>query len=157
MTLDIAYLADLPHHLPELAAWMHDEWGAMVPGGTVETMAEKLRPRLRRRAIPCAFVALDGGRLAGSASLVERDMMGHPEWSPWLAGVYVHRDFRGRGIASALSERVVEEARSLGAPSLYLHTTDRQRLYARLGWRVESEDDFRGMRVTLMSLDLTSR
>jgi GNAT superfamily N-acetyltransferase len=151
MTLDIAYLADAPHHLPELARWLHAEWGYLVPGSTVETQVERLRPRLQRRAVPCAFVALHDGRLAGSASLVERDSLGHPEWSPWLAGVYVHADLRGHGIASALVERVADEARALGFPTLYLHATERRSLYARLGWRVEYEREFRGLPVAVMS------
>lgn len=147
----IEYLADRPDLLPRLAEWLHAEWGSLTPGATVETQAEKLRPRMRRLAVPCAFVALDDGRLAGTASLVERDMMGHPEWSPWLAGVYVPPELRRRGIAAALVGRVEEEARALGFATLYLHAADRQLLYARLGWRALYEEDFRGLPVTVMS------
>lgn len=69
----------------------------MRPGSTVASRAKNLESQLQRRSIPCAFVALDDGRPMGSASLVTYDMETHVEWSPWLASVFVHPDFRGRG------------------------------------------------------------
>lgn len=53
--------------------------------------------------------------------------------------VYVVPEFRGRGIARALSERVVTEARIRGYIKLRLGTLTRmhvaQKLYARLGFK----------------------
>lgn len=151
----IEYLADRPEHLPALAEWLHAQWGSLSPGSTLATRTEKLRGQLQRAAVPCAFVALDGGQPAGTASLVEHDMEDHPEWTPWLASVYVHRDFRRRGIGSALAERVAEEARALGVGTLYLFTPDQQRLYERLGWRRLREERYRGWEVTVMVRELT--
>jgi predicted N-acetyltransferase YhbS len=153
----IEYLADHPAHLPTLAAWLHAQWGSLNPGSTVETRVESLRKQLQRAEVPCAFVALDGDRPAGSASLVEHDMEDHPEWSPWLASVYVHRDFRRRGIGSALAERVAEEARALGVGPLYLFTLDQERLYRRLGWRRLREERYHDWTVTVMVRDLGGR
>lgn len=150
----IEYLADRPEHLPALAEWLHAQWGSLTPGSTLETRAEKMRGQLQRAAVPCAFVALDGDRPAGTASLVAHDMESHPEWTPWLASVYVHRDFRRRGIGSALAERVAEEARALGVAELYLFTPDQQRLYERLGWRRLRQEPYRGWDVTVMLRDL---
>lgn len=150
----IEYLADRPQHLPALAEWLHAQWGSLTPASTLSTRAEKMRGQLQRAAVPCAFVALDGDHLAGTASLVENDMEVHPTWSPWLASVYVHRDFRRRGIGSALAERVVEEARALGVGRLYLFTPDQQRLYERLGWQRLREERYRGWAVTVMVRDL---
>lgn len=150
----IEYLADRPAHLPTLAAWLHAQWGWLTPGWTLERRVEMLRRQLRRAAVPCAFVALDGGRPAGTASLVAHDMESHPEWTPWLASVYVHRDFRRRGIGSALTERVAEEARALGVGPLYLFTPDQQALYERLGWRRLREERYRGWEVSVMVRDL---
>ena len=153
----IEYLADRPEHLRTVAEWLHAEWGSFTPGSTVETQIEQLRERSLRAAVPCAFVALEGDRPAGSASLLEHDMASRREWSPWLAAVYVHRDHRHRGIGSALTERVAEEARALGVRSLYLHTVDRQRFYERLGWTRLREETFKGWPVTVMVRDLEAR
>ena len=86
----------------------------------------------------------------GTASLTESDLDSRPELTPWLASVFVLPAWRGRGIASALVERVAEEARMAGCPGCYLYTPDQQALYARLGWQMQEELDYRGERVTLM-------
>lgn len=155
MSFRIAYLADESRHLPTLAEWLHGEWGARRPGATVEGRARKLESQMRRRQIPCGFVAVEDGRPLGCASLVEHDMETHVEWSPWLAGVYVHPDHRRRGVGSALVERVTAEAALLDVPSLYLFTRGQERLYGRLGWRPIIEEPYAGRRVTIMVRDLS--
>jgi GNAT superfamily N-acetyltransferase len=83
------------------------------------------------------FLAVDdSAQPVGCASLVEHDMLTRPELSPWLAGVFVPREHRRRGIGAALVERVVQEARSLGVQRLYLYTPGFGALYLRLGWSV---------------------
>ena len=57
---------------------------------------------------------------------------------------------RGRGIASQLVIRVVEEAKALGVPELYLYTDTSQSLYARLGWVVVEELVYEDLPVTVM-------
>jgi GNAT superfamily N-acetyltransferase len=50
----------------------------------------------------------------------------------------VHRSARGRGIASALMERIEAESRAAGKTLLQLDTvtgSDAERLYTRLGWQ----------------------
>ena len=88
-------------------------------------------------------VAVDGDEPVGCASLIEHDMLTRPELSPWLAGVFVPREHRRRGIGAALVERVVAEARSLGVPRLYLYTPGSGTLYLRLGWSVVERTFYR--------------
>jgi N-acetylglutamate synthase-like GNAT family acetyltransferase len=95
-------------------------------------------------------VALDGSRLLGGALLIENDLKLRPNLTPWLAGVYVKAEERGRGIASQLVNRVVEEAAALGVPELYLYTDTSQSLYARLGWEVIEELVYDDLPVTVM-------
>ena len=63
-------------------------------------------------------------------------------------------EHRGRGVASALVTRIVEEAAALGIPELYLYTDTSQSLYARLGWDVvEDTLDDEGLAITVMKRD----
>ena len=82
--------------------------------------------------------------------LVAHDMETHPELTPWLAGVYVPAEFRHKGYGSALVDRVVSEAATLGIPELYLYTASAHDLYARLGWSLLERDDYLGQEVVLM-------
>ena len=88
--------------------------------------------------------------------LVENDMTTRPELSPWLAGVFVPPELRGRGIGAALVERVVHEAGALGVPRLFLYIPGPGTLYRRLGWSVVERTLYRPLwgdqEVTIMEL-----
>jgi N-acetylglutamate synthase-like GNAT family acetyltransferase len=152
MDYAIEYLADRPEFLPVLAGWHHGEWGRLHPGDTVEKRAERMKTHLGKEQVPTTFVALAGGQPVGSASLVDYDMEGREDLTPWLASVYIAPEYRRRGVGSALVERVVEEARILGIETLYLFTWDQEQLYARLGWSVLERTEYKGERIVIMSI-----
>jgi GNAT superfamily N-acetyltransferase len=109
-----------------------------------------MRASCGKGAIPSVVVALDGSRLLGGALLLENDLKLRPNLTPWLAGVYVIAQERGRGVASQLVKRVVEEAATLGVRELYLYTDASQALYARLGWEVVEDLLYDDLPVTVM-------
>jgi GNAT superfamily N-acetyltransferase len=59
----------------------------------------------------------------------------HPEFFPWLAGLFVIPSHRGRGIGSALARHATTKAFEAGVDSLYLYTSTATSLYERLGWQ----------------------
>ena len=69
----------------------------------------------------------------GSASILATTLT-HKHLSPWLSSVFVHPEYRGKRIASALSMRACAEAARLGFERLYLFTPRSETMYARLGW-----------------------
>jgi hypothetical protein len=79
-----------------------------------------------------------------------------PNLTPWLAGVFVIPAARGRGHVIHLI-RVVEVAcLSAGVGTVWLHTANAERVYARAGWHAVEAIQRRGRRpVTLMRRDLT--
>jgi GNAT superfamily N-acetyltransferase len=149
----IETLADCHEHIPQLAAWLHDEWGHLHDNDSVARRAARLEARATRGGIPIGFVAVDGDTLLGSASLVHDDLETRPDLGPWLASVYVAPEHRRKGVASALVRRVVEEARALDVSLLYLWTIDQERLYARLGWRTVERTAFRGHDIVIMAIE----
>jgi predicted N-acetyltransferase YhbS len=151
--MKIGYLADHREHIPRLAEWLHAEWGYLHENDSVERRAARLESRATRGGVPVTFVAVDGESLLGSASLVEDDLETRPELTPWLASVFVAPEHRGRGVASALVRRVVEEARDSAVSRLYLWTTDQERLYARLGWQPVERMRFQDENIVVMTID----
>ena len=152
----IEYLADRREFIPVVARWLHTEWGHLRPGETVEDRAARVECDCGHCEVPTTFIALGGDQLLGSASLVEHDMDIRPKLSPWLSGVFVAPEHRRRGIGAALVERVVQEARALGTPRLYLYTPGSGALYFRLGWSVVEWTFYRELwgdqEVTIMEL-----
>lgn len=148
--MHIDYLCDRPEFIEELAELNFNEWGELRCGDTLEARTERMRKACGKGAIPSVVVAIEDGRLLGGALLIDSDMKTRPELTPWLAGVYVKAEERGRGVASQLVNRIVEEARALGVQTLYLYTDAAQSLYARLGWEVVEELVYEDLPVTIM-------
>ncbi len=148
--MHIDYLCDHPEFIEELATLNFKEWGEFRPGQTVEDRIEHMRESCGKGAVPSVVVALEESRLLGGALLIEHDLKLRRNLTPWLAGVYVKAEERGRGIASQLVNRVVEEAAALGVPELYLYTDTSQSLYARLGWQVIEELVYEELPVVVM-------
>lgn len=148
--MQIEYLCDHPEFVEELAELNFKEWGEFRPGDTLEARTERMRAACGKGTIPSVVVAIEKGTLLGGALLIDSDMKTRPELTPWLAGVYVKTEQRGRGVASQLVKRIVEEAAALGVPQLYLYTDAAQSLYARLGWEVIEDVVYEDLPVTVM-------
>jgi predicted N-acetyltransferase YhbS len=132
----IEYLADHRDFVAELAPLLHEEWGWLRAGSTLADRVTLLERHCRRDALPLALVALEEGRLCGTASLSAADFEERPDLTPWLAGVYVLRAFRGRRIGGRLVRAVEQEALRLGFTSLHLVTAGQEAFYGALGWRI---------------------
>lgn len=152
--MHIDYLCDHPHLIEELAALNFKEWGEFRDGDTLEARTERMRAACGKGAVPSVVVAIEDGRLLGGALLIDSDMKIRPELTPWLAGVYVKAEERGRGIASQLVNRIVDEAAALGVTELYLYTDAAQSLYARLGWEVVEDLVYEDLPVTVMKFNI---
>lgn len=156
--MEIHYLADFLAHAPMLAQWHYDQWHALWHALEKEDSPERrlslLLSRANHRVVPTVFIAVDGERLLGSATLAERDMETRLDLTPWMVDVFVAPEFRRRGIASALVKRVVREAAELDVAELYLYTTGpwREKLYAGLGWSARERPFYLGIERVLMSI-----
>jgi GNAT superfamily N-acetyltransferase len=155
--MQIEYLADHLSLVPELALLHFDQWGYLRPTQTLQERMQRLRDACGRGGVPSTVVALQDGALCGSAMLVANDMDTRPDLTPWLAGVYVVEDFRGRGWGSALVARIESEASAIGADRLYLYTPGAAGFYGRLAWTVDGRCEYLGQEVTVMSRPIAPR
>jgi N-acetylglutamate synthase-like GNAT family acetyltransferase len=68
-------------------------------------------------------------------SLIECNLEQRSKLYPWLAGLFVRPQFRCRGIGSAVTLHLEQDAERLGIRELYLSMKDAERFYQRLEWR----------------------
>jgi GNAT superfamily N-acetyltransferase len=148
--MKISYLADHPEFIPDLAPDISEHWRGLLPDETVERRRAKLEGHLNRGVLPIAWVAHGDGGVMGTAALRVHDLEGREDLSPWLGGVFVRPQFRGRGVASALCAAVEEGAWSLGFDTLYLFTLDQHSLYSGLGWKMGEPAVWRGRQSDIM-------
>ncbi len=154
MKMSIAYLADYCDFVPIVGQWHHQQWAYLKPGQPADEWIVELSGFCGRRQIPSAFVAVSNGEPVGSALLIRHDMDTRKDLSPWLASVFVLPVYRERHIGSALVMRVVDEARALEIPRLYLFTEDAEPFYQRLGWRVFDRTTYFGRNVVIQYYDI---
>lgn len=152
--MEIAYLADHPEHIDELARLHFAEWSYLNPGETLEKRIDRLTADCGKQAVPATVVALSEQELVGSAALVAHDMSDHRSLTPWLAGVFVKPAYRRNGIGSLLVRRIEQEAAALGIETLYLYTPGATPLYASLGWTLLEHCRYKGVEVDIMSRSL---
>lgn len=149
--MTIEYLADHPEALSLLAEWQHEEWGHLREGDTAAKRMARLQGYSNRDRIPLTVVALEGGDVLGSASLIPHDMETRMELTPWLAGVFVSPAHRRKGIGAELVRRIMLEAGKLKVPLLYLYTVHSEKFYAGLGWTLQERTAYREHDVVIMN------
>lgn len=154
--MEIIDLKSKPCHIHQLAEWHHQEWAHLNPGRSVEILIEQMHDYLNDASIPRMFVAEQDNQVMGSSSLIPCDMDNHPEFSPWLANVYVHSAFRNKGLGKLLVNAVVSYAHECGFKKIYLFTSDQEGFYSSQGWSTVSRENYKGDKVTIMQLDLAS-
>lgn len=152
--MHILDLTDTQDSLKQLAKWHHAEWEHLNPGKTLEMRIEEMQEYLEGKPVPRTFVFKNGDQLMGSAAIIESDMNTRPELKPWLASVYVEKEFRKRGIGSKLVKQIMKYAREIGIETLYLYTEHEESLYEKLGWERISIDEYMERHVVVMKTNL---
>ena len=133
-------LRQRPEFAPVVA---HRVWRAWwEPKGHALAVVEDL-VRLNRNddPIPFALVAHDEGRFLGTASVIASDLAARPQYTPWVAALWVDPAHRSNGVGAALVQAAADLAQGLGADPVYLCALPpRHGFYRRLGWRMVEAD-----------------
>ena len=72
--------------------------GEKISGGSISFFEDVLLTKPHNTGIPFSLVAVDNNMPVGVARLTRHDMDTKKEYSPWLASVFVKKQFRGNGI-----------------------------------------------------------
>ena len=155
----VASLAEHPHHWQTAAEWSFEAWKHDFLSDTVQTYLDQYAlASTKSEELLEVFAAIDSqDDLLGVATLVDDDELPDaPEPGPWLAAVFVTPDARKFGVGSALVEHVVNRARELGYPKIYLYTEHQELWYASKGWSKIRDIIFLGLHHTVMQLELVN-
>ena len=142
LNLRIVTARERPGDAPRLAALQRNEWGHLYP---TESLDDAIADLLAWRDDPLQpddlllswFAVVDDTvvgvvMLRGTGELEHEDAIRLP--GPWLAGLVVEPEHRGRGIASALIDHVIAEAGRRSIERLRLVTEHEAEFYERRGW-----------------------
>ena len=115
----IVRTADRTDLVPVVARWLWEEFSRQS-GRPLERVHERIAASTATCGPPQTFVLLVDDRPIGTASLVDHDLDTRPDLTPWLAGVFVVPEARGRGHAARLIGAVEAAGRAAAIPSLWL-------------------------------------
>lgn len=148
----LGWLADQPGAAPTLARWHHAHWSGLMPDWSLEEALAELEDHATRRAFPTTWIARSDadGAVLGSVSLVAFDAAQFLHRTPWLSSLYLHPDWRGRGIGEALVGRVLFAAKRWGFPAVHLFTEGPTTMYRRLGFAVVESPALFGRQVQIL-------
>jgi len=118
---------------------------------TVTEDAEGLRQLLLDGRFEVAFVAELNRIPIGSCLFIKSELDASHDLTPWLAGLVVAPDHRGRGIGQELVRAVETHALSIGVVEFYLYTWEATAFYHALGWRAVEVFLQNGQQMMLMS------
>lgn len=158
MNLDIE-LSILTPESPEfntIAKWQFDEWAHYHDNHTFEKRIDLILETSIQKEInkiPCTWTAKIDGQLAGTMALIEDDLPSRPDLNPWFASLYVHPEFRKKGLGSYLCQFATEKVREWGYEKLYLYTPDQEKLYQKLGYQTIERSSLKGDDIVVMGID----
>ncbi|MEH2512350.1 N-acetylglutamate synthase-like GNAT family acetyltransferase [Nitrobacteraceae bacterium AZCC 1564] len=116
-------------------AWWKDR------GFVIGYIADRLRENMAPEPIPFALVAHDGETFLGTASVIASDLEDRPQYTPWVAAVWVEPEYRKQRIGRTLVGRAAGDAFALGIDRVYLCAPKmRRNFYLRQGWTPVEEE-----------------
>ena len=137
MEIEISPVQDIQHAIPFLAPYHHEEWQHLNNENfSIKDRVEEYKSAGDPDELPVMLVAHQGIDCFGSVRLVAHDMDNHPELSPWLASLYVLKEYRYQNIATRLIDALIAKARMLGIQVVYLYTEHQADYYQKRNWKV---------------------
>lgn len=120
-----------PHYAQQVTDWI---WQAFGLPDSRDFFASIVATSQREGELPLTFVAVEGEKLVGTIGLWRCDLISRQDLYPWLAALYIDENQRGRGLGATLQQHVIDHARTLGYPKLYLYSACKD-YYERFGWQ----------------------
>lgn len=144
MALEFFFLKEKQDILPKLAQSVYEQWIDMYTrrGECAEDVAKKMRDRAVDDRIPLTMVAFDGDLLVGSVTIKNDDFARRSDLNPWIAGVFILPEHRGKGYSPQLIAHAEDIARDkFKLDTIYLYTGSAEGLYTKTGYTVVERFD----------------
>lgn len=125
--ISIVPLYEKPEYAPILAHWSYSEWYLKrdIP---FDVNLKAYQRRSQSRKIPLSLVAIVGTVPVGMVSLKENDLWSRKDLNPWLASLFVLKEYRHIGVGTMLVRQLVREAEALGYAGLHLFSGTMRRV-----------------------------
>lgn len=142
-------LKERPEFFETIADRVWREWWKHK-GHSAEDVAKGLHDALDEKGCHEAFIASANGDYCGSALIIKSDLDERPEYTPWVAAVWVEPEHRRKGLGAALVAHAAKSAFESGLEQVFLCATPKNSsYYEKLGW-TKIEEDIGKMHLTVL-------
>ena len=122
-----------------MTEWMYGWWGK-TEGYRYDAVYAYMLHSLQETRLPQTYGLFFNDRLIGMYQFTMEDLFPRPDIYPWLANVYIEKDYRGSGLGRFLLNSVKGSAEAAGLEELYLFTVHNG-FYEKFGWKFVREID----------------
>jgi GNAT superfamily N-acetyltransferase len=139
-TFSVSDLRNRPEFFDTISSRVWHAWWKQR-GFPLKSIADRLREHMDANPMPFALVAHDGPTFKGSTLVIDSDMDDRPQYSPWVAAVWVDAEYRKRGVGAALINHAAQAAFAVGIGRVFLCATRLNRdFYLKRAWTKIEED-----------------
>lgn len=131
-------LSNAPEAIAIAAHWLYLTWYVTrdIPFKVIQLDFQKRY----ETSDPLTFIAFDDELPVGMATLKKHDLWSRKDLTPWLASLFVVPEYRKRGIARKLEQKILQTATEKNLERLYLFLDHREietlsGFYKRSGWQ----------------------
>ena len=151
--VSIGLLADHPGLIPVVGQIRWKEWGHPPEPESLDWWVDVTAREAGRDMLPVTWVAIDQlGQAVGAVGLAEFDIEERHDRSPWVIGMIVADQHRGRGIGSKLMGALEAWAHQHEYRQLWVATGQAVHFYQKCGWElVEVIDRLSGERAMILT------
>lgn len=145
----ISNLSDRPEFAADVADRIWNAWWR-AEGHELAFIRGLVEENFASTGLPQALVAHDGDAFLGTAHLIDNDLESRPQYSPWVAAVWVEEAHRKAGIGQALVLAAAEVGFTMEFDTVYLCAKPAvSAFYEQMGWQ-RIEEDVEGLNVFAM-------
>lgn len=88
--------------------------------------------------IPSTYILHEENTFIGSYQILMEDLDSRPDLYPWLANVYIKKEYRGKGYGRKCIEHAIKTIKDMNLSKIYLFTEHRN-LYEKFGFTLLEE------------------
>ncbi|MCM0239827.1 GNAT family N-acetyltransferase [Bacteroides fragilis] len=144
-------LADRIQYFSIVVDWLYEEWGDRKNNNRIY-WESWVKSSLSKDDIPQTYIVLEKEEIIGTFSLWRCDLQSRQDLFPWLGGIFVKKEMRGKGVGIYIQNAAQIALRKLGYNRAYLFT-DLNGFYEKTGWVfIDNIPDEKGNMVRLYSL-----
>lgn len=141
--------------LDQIVTDQFEYWGPLTGHSSPTLYKAFLTEAARSSTIPRTLLATTSRALLGSVNLLTQEMTIRPQFTPWLAQLFVTEGHRDKRVGVNLLDAAISYVGSLGYRQLFLFTSGTLPAYYRSrGWRDIEEVAYLGKQRTIMCFEI---